>query len=37
VLLGRTAADLLMNILTSTIMLLLGVAVGFRPSQPFTS
>lgn len=34
VLLGRTAADLAMNILTLTVMLLVGVAVGFRPSQP---
>jgi len=35
VLFGRTAADLMMNTLTLVIMLLIGVAVGFRPSQPF--
>jgi ABC transporter DrrB family efflux protein len=35
VLFGRTAADLAMNALTLGIMLLLGAAVGFRPSQPF--
>jgi ABC transporter DrrB family efflux protein len=34
VLLGRTTADLAMNVLTLMIMLLIGVAVGFRPSQP---
>jgi ABC transporter DrrB family efflux protein len=34
VLLGRTAADLVINTVTLIIMLLIGVAVGFRPSQP---
>ena len=34
VLVGRTAADLAVNTLTLVLMLLLGVAVGFRPSQP---
>jgi ABC-2 type transport system permease protein/oleandomycin transport system permease protein len=34
VLLGRTAADLATNTLTLTVMLLIGLAVGFRPSQP---
>jgi len=31
VLLGRTSADLLTNVLTLLVLLLLGVAVGFRP------
>jgi len=34
VLIGRTAADLGTNAVTLVVMLLLGVAVGFRPSQP---
>jgi ABC-2 type transport system permease protein/oleandomycin transport system permease protein len=34
VLLGRTAADVVMNIMTLIIMVLVGVAVGFRPSEP---
>ena len=31
VLLGRTAADAVMNVMTLIVMLLVGVAVGFRP------
>jgi len=34
VLVGRTAADLATNTLTLALMLLIGVLVGFRPSQP---
>jgi ABC-2 type transport system permease protein len=34
VLLGRTAADLVTNTLTLIVMLLIGLAVGFRPGQP---
>jgi ABC transporter DrrB family efflux protein len=34
VLLGRTAADAVMNVMTLSVMLLVGVAVGFRPSEP---
>ena len=34
VLVGRTAADLAVNTLTIVLMLVLGMAVGFRPSQP---
>jgi ABC-2 type transport system permease protein/oleandomycin transport system permease protein len=34
VLVGRTAADLLTNFLTLLVMLLIGFAVGFRPTQP---
>jgi ABC-2 type transport system permease protein/oleandomycin transport system permease protein len=34
VLIGRTAADLTTNAVTLIVMLLLGLAVGFRPSQP---
>jgi ABC transporter DrrB family efflux protein len=34
VLVGRTAADLATNTVTLIVMLLIGVAVGFRPSQP---
>jgi ABC-2 type transport system permease protein/oleandomycin transport system permease protein len=34
VLVGRTAADAVINVLTLIVMLLVGVAVGFRPSQP---
>ena len=33
-LLGRTASDLLTNVLTLQVMFLVGIAVGFRPSQP---
>lgn len=35
VLLGRTAADMVMNIMTLIVMVLVGLAVGFRPSRPF--
>ncbi|MGI9098855.1 MAG: ABC transporter permease [Solirubrobacteraceae bacterium] len=35
VLIGRTAADMVMNVLTLIVMVLIGVAVGFRPSAPF--
>ncbi len=34
VLFGRTAADAVMNVMTLSVMLLVGVAVGFRPDQP---
>ncbi|HVA20574.1 MAG TPA: ABC transporter permease [Candidatus Micrarchaeia archaeon] len=34
VLLGRTAADMVMNVMTLIVMVLVGLAVGFRPSQP---
>ena len=34
VLLGRTAADALMNAVTLAIIVLVGLAVGFRPSEP---
>jgi ABC transporter DrrB family efflux protein len=34
VLLGRTAADAAMNVMTLFVMVLVGVAVGFRPSEP---
>ncbi|MEO6858454.1 MAG: ABC transporter permease [Solirubrobacteraceae bacterium] len=34
VLIGRTAADMVMNVMTLIVMLLVGVAVGFRPNQP---
>jgi ABC transporter DrrB family efflux protein len=34
VLIGRTAADLSTNFISLIVMLLIGVAVGFRPSQP---
>jgi ABC-2 type transport system permease protein/oleandomycin transport system permease protein len=34
VLLGRTAADLFTNFLTLIVMLLIGFAVGFRPTEP---
>jgi ABC transporter DrrB family efflux protein len=37
VLVGRTAADIVMNVLTLTVMLLVGFAVGFRPSEPVPS
>ncbi|MHB1467982.1 MAG: ABC transporter permease [Solirubrobacteraceae bacterium] len=34
VLIGRTAADLVVNVMTLAVMVLVGLAVGFRPSQP---
>ena len=34
VLIGRTAADLITNLLSLIVMLLIGLAVGFRPNQP---
>ncbi|MCL2419120.1 MAG: ABC transporter permease, partial [Conexibacteraceae bacterium] len=34
VLIGRTAADLVMNLMTVMVMLGVGFAVGFRPTQP---
>lgn len=34
VLIGRTAADLAVNVISLIVMLAIGVAVGFRPSQP---
>jgi ABC transporter DrrB family efflux protein len=34
VLIGRTAADLSTNLISLIVMLLIGLAVGFRPSQP---
>jgi ABC-2 type transport system permease protein/oleandomycin transport system permease protein len=34
VLIGRTAADLTVNLITLIVMLLIGFAVGFRPTQP---
>jgi ABC transporter DrrB family efflux protein len=34
VLLGRTAADALMNAVTLVIIVLIGLALGFRPSEP---
>jgi len=34
-LVGRTTADLAINVITLMIILLLGFAVGFRPTQPF--
>jgi ABC-2 type transport system permease protein len=34
VLIGRTAADLTVNVITLVVMLLIGFAVGFRPTQP---
>jgi ABC transporter DrrB family efflux protein len=34
VLIGRTAADLATNLVTLIVMLLIGLAVGFRPSRP---
>src|SRR5438477_4222702 len=34
VLIGRTAADLMTNLLSLIVILLIGLAVGFRPSQP---
>jgi ABC transporter DrrB family efflux protein len=35
VLIGRTAADLMVNVITLIVMVLIGFAVGFRPTQPF--
>jgi ABC transporter DrrB family efflux protein len=35
VLIGRTAADLATNAVTLIVMLVIGIAVGFRPSQPY--
>jgi ABC transporter DrrB family efflux protein len=34
VLVGRTAADLATNLVSLVVMLLIGIAVGFRPSEP---
>jgi ABC-2 type transport system permease protein/oleandomycin transport system permease protein len=34
VLIGRTAADLTVNVITLIVMVLIGFAVGFRPTQP---
>jgi ABC transporter DrrB family efflux protein len=34
VIVGRTAADLTINVFTLTVMVLVGLAVGFRPSEP---
>jgi ABC-2 type transport system permease protein len=34
VLIGRTVADLAVNVISLVVMLLIGVAVGFRPGQP---
>lgn len=34
VLLGRTAADMVTNLVTLVVMFLIGMAVGFRPGQP---
>jgi ABC transporter DrrB family efflux protein len=34
VLIGRTAADAVVNVMTLLVMVLVGVALGFRPSQP---
>jgi ABC-2 type transport system permease protein/oleandomycin transport system permease protein len=34
VLLGRTTADLVMNVLTLAVMVAVGLLVGFRPGQP---
>jgi ABC transporter DrrB family efflux protein len=34
VVVGRTAADVAMNTLTLTVMVLVGLAIGFRPNQP---
>ena len=33
-LIGRTAADLVVNVMTLIVMVLVGLAVGFRPSEP---
>jgi ABC-2 type transport system permease protein/oleandomycin transport system permease protein len=37
VLFGRTAADIVQNVMTLIVMLLVGIAVGFRPSEPVWS
>jgi ABC-2 type transport system permease protein/oleandomycin transport system permease protein len=37
VLVGRTAADAVMNVATLVVMVLVGVAVGFRPTEPVWS
>jgi ABC transporter DrrB family efflux protein len=37
VLFGRTAADVVMNVMTLIVMLLVGFAVGFRPGEPVWS
>jgi ABC-2 type transport system permease protein/oleandomycin transport system permease protein len=37
VLFGRTAADIIQNVMTLIVMLLVGIAVGFRPSEPVWS
>ncbi|GIF38903.1 ABC transporter permease [Actinoplanes xinjiangensis] len=34
VLVGRTVADLVMNVFTLTVMIVVGLLVGFRPTQP---
>jgi ABC-2 type transport system permease protein/oleandomycin transport system permease protein len=34
VLVGRTAADMVINVLSLMLMILIGFAVGFRPTQP---
>jgi ABC transporter DrrB family efflux protein len=34
VLIGRTAADAAINVMTLSVMVLVGVAVGFRPTEP---
>jgi ABC transporter DrrB family efflux protein len=34
VVVGRTAADVAMNAMTLIVMVMVGVAVGFRPSEP---
>jgi ABC-2 type transport system permease protein/oleandomycin transport system permease protein len=34
-LIGRTAADLVVNVMTLIVMVLVGLAVGFRPSEPW--
>jgi ABC-2 type transport system permease protein/oleandomycin transport system permease protein len=36
-LIGRTAADLATNVVSMVVMLVIGVAVGFRPSEPVWS
>jgi ABC-2 type transport system permease protein len=37
VVVGRTAADLVTNVATLSVMLLVGVALGFRPTEPWYS
>jgi ABC transporter DrrB family efflux protein len=34
VLIGRTAADMVMNVMTLTVIVIVGVIIGFRPSEP---